>query len=95
MLDAFLGQLQICIGQSGDTFDTVDAIDEWNDAEHGQIPVLVDHGVNQDRKQWNVPWFDTGRIGECREEFDIQRVKLIDGNHAFAVIIEVFHQHFA
>lgn len=94
VLDAFLGELEVSVGQGGDALDAVDPVDERNDAQHGQVPILVDHGVDAHGEEGDMPWLDAGRVGQSRKEFDIESVELVDWNHAFAVVVQIFHEHF-
>lgn len=93
VLDAFLGEFDVGVGQRGDAFDAVDSVDERDDAQHGQVPILVDHGVDAHGEERDVPGLDARRVGQRREEFDVERVEFVDGDHAFTVVVQVFHEH--
>ena len=40
-----------------------------------------------------MPCFDAGRGRVGREELDVEGVEVVDRDHAFAVVVEVLHQH--
>jgi len=42
-----------------------------------------------------MPGFDGWWVGVCGEKLDVQGVELVDGDHAFAIVVQIFHKHLA
>lgn len=83
------------IGRQSDLGHAVDAVNVREDEQEGQVPVLVDqrrepHSGKGDmvRQQGR-----RGRVGG--EELDVERVGIVDGDHGFAVVVQVLEQDFA
>lgn len=95
VFDAAFGEGVVGVGEVGDLLHRADAVDVGEDALHGQVPVLVHERLRPDSEEGHLPGFDGrwGRVGG--EELDVEGVEVVDGDHAFAVVVQVFHQDFA
>ena len=95
MPDSLPHELQVCVGQEGNLLDAVDAIDPGQDAQHGEVPVLVDEVVEADGGEGHVVGVEGRGRGRGGEEFDVEGVGGVDGDHGFGVVVEVFEEDFA
>ena len=94
MFDAFFGEPEVRVGKDRDVFDGADAVDVWDDALHGQIPVLVHQRLRTDGEDGDMPGFHRWRWSVGGKELEVESIEAVDGDHAFAVVVEVRHQRF-
>lgn len=93
--DGFAHEFVVGVGEEGDLAHAVDAVDVRQDEQHGEIPVLVGERREPDGAEGHVVRVQ-GRRGRVHgEEFDVERVVGVNGDHGFAVVVEVFEQDFA
>ena len=95
VLDAASCQPEIGVRDQRDLLHGVDAIYVGHNALHCEVPVLVHERLVADGEDRDVPGFNGRRWGVGREELDVEGVELVDRNHAFAVVVQVFHEHLA
>lgn len=89
VFDTFFGEAEVCIGEDGDVFDRTNAVDMRDDLLHGQVPVLVHERFWAYGENGDVPGFDGWGWSVGGEEFEIEGVEVVDGDHAFTIIVEV------
>lgn len=98
MADGLSHELQVRIGQEGNLLDAVDAVDPRQDAQHREVPVLVDEVVDEvveaDGGEGHVVGVEGWGRGVGGEEFDVEGVGGVDGDHGFGVVVEVFEEDF-
>ena len=95
MPDGLAHELEVGVGEQGDLPDAVDAVDVGQHAPHGEVPVVVDEAGEADGGEGHV----VGVQGRGRrvggEEFDVECVGGVDGDHGLGVIVQVFQQDLA
>ncbi len=67
-------EVEIRVGEFGDSPHAVDAIDVREEGEEGEVPVLVIEGGEVDRREGDVVIFDGGWGWKGGEEFDVEGV---------------------
>ena len=95
MADRLAHQLVVGIGSQGDLRHAVDAVDVREDEQHGEVPILVHERREAYRAEGNMMREQGRRWRVGGEELDVQRVVVVDGDHTFAVIVQVFEQDLA
>ena len=93
--DGGADELVVRVGEQGDLLDAVEAVDVGEDEQHGEIPVGVGEGGEAHGGEGDVVREDPWRWRVGREELDVEGVGGVDGDHAFAVVVEVFQEDFA
>lgn len=93
--DGFAHELVVGVGEEGDLAHAVDAVDVRQDEQHGEIPVLVGERREPDGAEGHVVRVQRRRGRVHGEEFNVERVVGVNGDHGFAVVVEVFEQDFA
>lgn len=83
------------IGSQGNLRHAVDAVDVRKDEQHGEVPVLVHERGETYRTEGDMMREQGRRRRVGGEELDIQRVVVVDGDHRFAVVVQVFKQDLA
>ena len=88
MSDRLAHQLDVAVTGECDFLDGIDAVDEWDDALEGEVPVGVDDGGDGDGEEGDVVAEDFGWGAEGGEEFDVEGVEGgVEGGHAFGVVV--------
>ena len=87
MSDGCTHEREIRVSEESDVCNGVNAVDEREDALHGQIPVRVGERGEADEGEGYVVGEDGWRRRVDREELDIQRVRGGDGDHSFRVVV--------
>ena len=95
MLDAASCQTEVSICEQCDLFHGADAVDVGDYALHCEVPVFVHERLWPDGEDRDVPRLDGWRRRVGGEELDVEGVELVDRYHAFAVVVQVFHEHLA
>ncbi len=95
MADGLADELEVGVGEQGDLLDAVDAVDPGEEAQHGEVPVLVDEVVEADGGEGDVVGVEgwRGRVGG--EELDVEGVGGVDGDHGLGVVVEVLEEDLA
>ena len=88
-------ELEVRVGPQRDLLHAVDAVDPGQDAPHREVPVLVDEAVEADGGEGHVVGVEGrgGRVGG--EEFDVEGVGGVDGDHGFGVVVQVLQEDLA
>ena len=95
MLDGVADEPVVGVGPEGNLPDAVETVNVRQDEEHGQIPIVVRQGLQTDGAQGHLVRADGRRRRIGGEEFDVEGVGVIDGDHAFAVVVQVLEQDLA
>ena len=95
MPDRLPDKLEVGIRQQGDLLHAVDAVDAGQHAQHCEVPVLVDEVVEADGGEGHVVGVEGRGRRVGGEEFDVEGVGGVDGDHGFGVVVEVFEEDFA
>ena len=95
MLHAASRQFVVSIREQCYLFHGPDAVDVWHDPLHCEVPVLVHQRLWPDGEDGDMPGLDGWRRVVGGEEFDVEGIQLVDGYHALAIIVQVFHEHLA
>ena len=95
MGDGLAHEPVVGVGAQGDLAHAVEAVDVGQDQQHGQVPVRVGEGLEAGGAEGDVVRGDGrgGRVGG--EELEVQGVGVVDRDHAFGVVVEVFEEDFA
>ena len=93
--DGLADELRVRVGPQRDLPDAVDAVDPGQQAQHGEVPVVVDEVAEADGGEGHV----VGVQGRGRrvggEELDVERVGGVDGDHGFGVVVQVLEEDLA
>ena len=73
----------------------VDAVDVWEDEQHGEVPILVHERGEAYCAEGDMMREQGRRRRVGGEELDVERVVVVDGDHGFAVVVQVFEQDLA
>lgn len=93
--DGLADELEVGVGEQRDLLDAVDAVDPGEQAQHGEVPVFVDEAGEADGGEGHVVGVEgrRGRVGG--EEFDVEGVGGVDGDHGLGVVVQVLEQDLA
>lgn len=95
MPNGFPHELEVGVGQQGNLLDAIDAVNPRQDAQHGEVPVFVDEVVEADGGEGHVVGVEGRGRGVGGEEFDVEGVGGVDGDHGFGVVVQVLEEDFA
>lgn len=93
--DRLAHQLIVGVGGQGDLRHAVDAVDVREDEQHGEVPVRVHQRRQPHRAERHMMREQRRRRRVGGEELDVERVVVIDGDHRFAVVVQVLEQDLA
>lgn len=95
MPDRFPDELEIRIRQERNPLHAVDAVDPGEHAQHREVPVFVDEVLEADGGEGHVVGVEGRGRGVGGEEFDVEGVGGVDGDHGFGVVVQVFEEDLA
>lgn len=93
--DGLAHEAVVGVGAQGDLAHAVEAVDVRQDQQHGEVPVGVRQRVEPHGAEGHVVRPDGRRCRVGGEELDVQGVGFVDGDHAFAVVVQVLEQDLA
>lgn len=73
----------------------VDAVDVWEDEQHGEVPILIHKRGEAYCTEGDMMREQGGRRRVGGEQLDVKRVVVVDGDHGFAVVVQIFQQDLA
>ena len=95
MPDRFPHELEVGVGQQRNLLDAVDTVDPGEDVQHGEVPVFVDEVFETDGGEGHVVGVEGRGRRVGGEEFDVEGVGGVDGDHGFGVVVQVLEQDLA
>lgn len=95
MPDRFPHELEVGVGEQRNLLDAVDAVDPGEDVQHGEVPVFVDEVFETDGGEGHVVGVEGRGRRVGGEEFDVEGVGGVDGDHGFGVVVQVLEQDLA
>lgn len=97
LADCFADELQVRVGEEGDPFHRVDAVDVGEDAEECDVPGGgIDHVGEGDGQEGHLVRVERGRGRVDGEELDVQGGGGGgDGDHALGIVVQVLEQDLA
>ena len=85
--EGFLNEFVVCVGEEGDLFDGIDAVDVREDEQHGKVPIGVGEGGEVNGCEGDVVRVEGRGRGVCGEEFDVEGGGGVEGDHSFGVVV--------
>ncbi|KFY89902.1 hypothetical protein V498_06269 [Pseudogymnoascus sp. VKM F-4517 (FW-2822)] len=82
-------QLERHIRRHRDAAHVAHPVDERNHLAHRQVPPIVHDLVEPDLGDGDVPGLHGRRVALHGEELHVDRVRLVDGDHALVVVVQV------
>lgn len=95
MPDGLPHELEVGVRPQRNLLDAVDAVDPGQHAQHREVPVLVDEVLEPNGGEGDVVGVEGRGRRVGGEEFDVEGVGGVDGDHGFRVVVQVFEQDLA